>query len=266
MTTVAGTGSAGFSGDGGSALDGSVQQPVGYRDRSTGALYIADLDNNRVRRLTAAHRHDHRAAAVGRRRQCGEPSTRSRRAGNAARFAGNRPHCGRLTECPGFFSNRSGESFPAQIFSIDSTKVALVVPTAIAASQTVQMQILNNGNLLAQIPSAVADAAPALFADLSGQAMAVNQDGTFNSSTNPASLGSVLSIYGTGQGVAGFAVSAAIGGYAAQVLYAGPVVGYPGLLQVNVQMPSGYIATGRIEHGGLNRTISSQPGVFIMLN
>ena len=51
ITTVAGNGNYGFSGDGGSAVSAEITQPDGIAIDSTGNLYIADLDSNRVRRL-----------------------------------------------------------------------------------------------------------------------------------------------------------------------------------------------------------------------
>ncbi|HEY3840410.1 MAG TPA: SBBP repeat-containing protein, partial [Bryobacteraceae bacterium] len=51
LTLVAGTGTAGFSGDGSSALLARFNAPAGLSIDATGALYIADSGNNRVRRV-----------------------------------------------------------------------------------------------------------------------------------------------------------------------------------------------------------------------
>jgi sugar lactone lactonase YvrE len=52
VPTVAGTGSAGFSGDGGPATAAQLNMPVGLAVDSTGQfLYIADLINNRIRKV-----------------------------------------------------------------------------------------------------------------------------------------------------------------------------------------------------------------------
>ncbi|MFF4012722.1 RICIN domain-containing protein [Streptomyces sp. NPDC001717] len=53
ISTVAGTGSAGFSGDGGPASSAQLNSPYGLVTDSTGALYIADSGNHRVRKITA---------------------------------------------------------------------------------------------------------------------------------------------------------------------------------------------------------------------
>ena len=54
ITTVAGTGTAGFSGDGGPALTADLNQPGGVAVDSAGNLYIADSSNLRVRKVDAA--------------------------------------------------------------------------------------------------------------------------------------------------------------------------------------------------------------------
>ena len=50
ITTIAGTGVAGFDGDGGLATAAQLNNPVGLAVDS-GYLYIADNGNNRVRRV-----------------------------------------------------------------------------------------------------------------------------------------------------------------------------------------------------------------------
>lgn len=51
ITTVAGNGTAGFSGDGGPATQASLNLPAGVVTDSKGNLYISDRSNNRVRRV-----------------------------------------------------------------------------------------------------------------------------------------------------------------------------------------------------------------------
>ncbi len=52
IDTVAGTGVAGFSGDGGPASKAQLNYPLGVAVDSTGALYISDHSNNRVRKVS----------------------------------------------------------------------------------------------------------------------------------------------------------------------------------------------------------------------
>ena len=52
IRTVAGAGTAGFSGDGGQAVQAQLSAPAGIAVDASGALFIADTGNNRVRRVT----------------------------------------------------------------------------------------------------------------------------------------------------------------------------------------------------------------------
>ncbi len=52
ITTVAGTGTAGFSGDGGPAINAELNGPTGLSLDSAGNLYVVDSNNSRVRKIT----------------------------------------------------------------------------------------------------------------------------------------------------------------------------------------------------------------------
>jgi sugar lactone lactonase YvrE len=54
ITTIAGTGAAGISGDGGSALSAAFNNPTALAMDLNGNLYIADTDNHRIRKITAS--------------------------------------------------------------------------------------------------------------------------------------------------------------------------------------------------------------------
>ena len=51
VTTVAGTGTAGFSGDGSAATSAQLNAPYGVAADADGNLYIADGSNHRIRRV-----------------------------------------------------------------------------------------------------------------------------------------------------------------------------------------------------------------------
>jgi PKD repeat protein len=53
ITTFAGNGTAGSSGDGGQATSAQLSGPVGVAVDATGSVYIADYTNNRIRKVTA---------------------------------------------------------------------------------------------------------------------------------------------------------------------------------------------------------------------
>jgi len=54
ITTVAGTGTAGFSGDNGLAVNAKLNYPAGVAVDTSDNFYIADQENNRIRMVTAA--------------------------------------------------------------------------------------------------------------------------------------------------------------------------------------------------------------------
>jgi sugar lactone lactonase YvrE len=54
ISTVAGNGTAGFSGDGGAATSAEINGPGDVAVDSAGNIYISDLNNNRVRKVTAS--------------------------------------------------------------------------------------------------------------------------------------------------------------------------------------------------------------------
>ncbi|MFF9704978.1 hypothetical protein ACF1FE_27895 [Streptomyces griseofuscus] len=53
INTSAGTGGAGFAGDGGPAASAQLNQPNRIAVDSGGAVYVADYHNHRVRKITA---------------------------------------------------------------------------------------------------------------------------------------------------------------------------------------------------------------------
>jgi len=51
-----------------------------------------------------------------------------------------------------------------------------------------------------------------------------------------------------------------IGNYSADVLYAGPVTAYPGLFQINVPIPAGYLGPGDLSVVAAAATSATQAG------
>ncbi len=54
ITTFAGTGSGGYSGDGGQASSTTISCPIGIDHDSSGNIYFSDCTDNRVRKITAS--------------------------------------------------------------------------------------------------------------------------------------------------------------------------------------------------------------------
>jgi uncharacterized protein (TIGR03437 family) len=150
------------------------------------------------------------------------------------------------------------DGVPAPIIYAFATQTSVQVPYGITIGQTV-MRLTSVGGSTAALSINSVPAFPGLFtADSSGkgQAAALNQNLSINSASNPASRGSALVLYATGEGktvppevegsitpvvppfplVSGVAVT--IGGQLATVAYAGETPGViAGLLQVNVTVP-----------------------------
>ena len=53
ITRIAGISAPGYSGDGGPALDAQLSRPGGLALDGAGNLYIADVDNHRIRKVSA---------------------------------------------------------------------------------------------------------------------------------------------------------------------------------------------------------------------
>ena len=103
----------------------------------------------------------------------------------------------------------------------------------------IALDIRDDGVSIARLTGIVTSAAPQLFA-------AVNEDGSVNTPSNAAARGSILVLYGTGQGLLAPPVTVSIAGYAADVLYSGPVSGFAGLWQVNARVPGGFLSPGQL--------------------
>ena len=71
VTTVAGSGLAGDSGDGGPATGARIGRIEGMAIDRSGNMYLADTDHYRIRRVTPVgnHRYDRRKRRVGQRRR-----------------------------------------------------------------------------------------------------------------------------------------------------------------------------------------------------
>jgi uncharacterized protein (TIGR03437 family) len=104
-----------------------------------------------------------------------------------------------------------------------ANQINVVVPLAIAGRR--ETELVAPG-FRASVP--VAPASPGIFAVL-------NQDYSLNTPANPAAPGSVIMIFGTGDG--GNAATARVAGAEAEVQYSGPAPGFEGVMQVNVRVP-----------------------------
>lgn len=134
---------------------------------------------------------------------------------------------------------------PAAVVSAGSSQVNFIVPPALSPG-LVTVSVRMAGQELASGEAALTVAGPGLFvlnsADPSQPGAIENADYSVNSMTNPVARGSALSIYATGygplDGLGNAPVQVYVADTLATVLYSAPVVGSPGLWQINVQVPA----------------------------
>jgi uncharacterized protein (TIGR03437 family) len=157
------------------------------------------------------------------------------------------------------------DGLPATTFYIGSSQINALAPANLKSGSTTQISIVVAGAAVTVFSSDVAGAMPGLFtvAGGVGQAAALNSDGSENSASNPAARESILVLYATGQGQDLSAVSLTMGGYIAPLFYAGPAPGFPGLMQINAQIPGGFLPPGVLPVVLSIGTANSQDGVTI---
>lgn len=92
---------------------------------------------------------------------------------------------------------------PAALLFVNSTQANVIVPYNIAGKTTVTVEVERNGAKRPGLTYPVVAAQPGIFtanASGTGQAAAVNQDGTLNGPGNAIARGSILFFYATGEG------------------------------------------------------------------
>jgi uncharacterized protein (TIGR03437 family) len=258
LTTVAGTGAQGYSGDGGPATVAELNAASDLAVDSKGVVWVADTGNNCIRTLLAAT-----PAAPAQ-------LTTAATVVNAASLMTGAIAPGEIITIfgSGFNPTQTQLLFdgkPATTFFVGATQINALAPASLSANSTTQISIIVAGNALAVFPSSVVGATPAIFTVSGGigQAAAINQNGSLNSASNPIARGSVVVLYATGQGVNPSEVSLTIGGYTANLLYAGAAPGFEGLMQINAQVPGGFLVPGILPVVLSIGTATSQNGVTI---
>lgn len=262
---IAGTGSPGFSGDGGLGTSAQLNQPYGIAIDSSGNVYVADSQNQVIRLLTPVSSSVsivNAASGVGASVAPGEivtiygtglgPTT------PVLAQPGSNGNFG--DQLAGTTVTFGGISWP--ILYTSATQVSAIVPYIAPIGGTPDVTIAYQGQQFTASAVPIVGSAPGIFtanATGRGQAAAINQDNSINGPNSPARLGSVISLYVTGEGQTNppgvdgkpatpplpapvLPVSATIAGQPVTVTYAGGAPGLvAGVMQVNLQIPANLV-------------------------
>ena len=149
----------------------------------------------------------------------------------------------------------------APVIYTSASYTSVIVPYAVAGSTSASVVVTTASQTTPALSIPVAATVPGVFTTNgggTGQALALNQDGTLNSTSNAAARGAVVVLFATGEGVTDppgtdglidtglvfrepvAPVALTIGGAAAQVLYAVEAPGdVAGVLEVGAVVPAG---------------------------
>ena len=173
---------------------------------------------------------------------------------------------------------------PAALSYVSQYVLLVQVPFSVQPGTTTAMRVTYNGITGDTVNLDVYTAVPGVYtqsANGKGLVTAINQDGTTNSSTNPAPKGSYVVMYASGLGTVNPAlgtgqvppssplstttapVYAVIDGYSATVSYAGAAPGFVGLYQLNVWIPANASSGSRSLTVYAGGSIPSQSDVTI---
>lgn len=292
IQVIAGTGTSGYSGDNGPALQAQFNIVAGIALDPLGNLYVADEGNNVVRMLTVAAPAPSAGALTNSASNVIGPVTPgesvtiygSNLGPSTLALAQPDQHGNIPLQVAGTVVYFNG--VPAPIFYTWSKQIAVVVPWETTPGPA-RVTVESGNQVLLQLPVNVVPSAPGIFTNSgasAGQALAINRaTGVPNTTATPVQHGGTITIYATGVGdvspavsdgapdAAGYAkpllsVTATIGGAPAEVVYAGGDTGLsPGTIRIDLAVPSS--VTGNAVPVAITvGTASSQPGVTIAVN
>jgi uncharacterized protein (TIGR03437 family) len=290
--TIAGAGAADFGGDSGPALSALLNAPTGLLLDASGNIWVADTGNNRIRELSPG------SASTSVASQQVAPLALV----NAASMLTGSIAPGEIVTIFGLSigpvtptSSPSGvtptelgqtqvlfDGQAAPLFYVQDSEIMAQVPYEIADKTTVDVQVIYQGQSRGTVTASIATSAPGIFTVSAGTGLASagNQNGTLNSTVDPAPRGSIIALYATGEGAINPAsvdgqpavapypqpvlpVTVIIAGSPAQIVFAGEAPGFSGLLQVNAVVPPHLASTGLVPVTLEIGSSSSQSGVTI---
>jgi uncharacterized protein (TIGR03437 family) len=267
---LGGTGAEGFAGDGGPALAAWMATPGGILLDGSGDLYFADTNNNRIREMVPTGVVAPPVVTAP------TPLTLVNAASLAAgpvapgevviifgSGMGPQTGAGALIDPAGLLANQLVgaevlfDGVPAPLFYAQANQINAQVPYTVAGNAATNIEVVYQGVSVNTTSVAVASSAPGVFPS------AINQDGTYNSTGNPASSGTYLTVYATGEGLTNgtnisgqpaaapypqpdLPVTATLSGVTAQIVWAGSAPGLVGLLQVNLLVPGPDLPSGAV--------------------
>jgi len=176
--------------------------PVGLLVDRQDTLYVGDTGNSRVVQFLKSFTIENAATAqssapVGQGSWC-------MLVGTALATQNGKAKSGAL---PMSLADRAlfvNDTLPVPVAMVSATQMQVVLPAKTPVGvERIAARTADTGELVAGGPLVVATYAPGFFTvnqQGTGQAMALNQDGSTNSAQNPAALGSVVTLFGTGQG------------------------------------------------------------------
>jgi len=155
------------------------------------------------------------------------------------------------------------DGVPAPILYAGAFQINVQAPYNLQPGKTISMQVFYHRVPSNRMTVEVVDAAPEIFNDLATHyAIALNEDGSRNGPTNPATAGGIVVLFAAGggqtspSGITGerartphpkllLPVEVTVDGRTAEVLFAGEVPGFAGLVQVNAQLAASAPASPR---------------------
>jgi uncharacterized protein (TIGR03437 family) len=234
---------------------------------SSGAMYVADIANRVVIHYTDMSALN--GASFNTRRQTVAPNTIVSLFSKGGQFGEGQQSFTTLplpTTMLAIQVQLNGTPMP--LYYVSPSQINLLIPNNAPTSGTADLQVVrtDNGQTLGDTTIQMDTVAPGLFTGNGGQGQvaAINEDGTYNSSSNPIGRGHVLQVYGTGLGFIagapsdGTAVSTAtpttqttmafINGVPCTVPYSGLAPGLAGVWQANVLIADAVVPTTSLQN------------------
>jgi uncharacterized protein (TIGR03437 family) len=293
ITTVAGNGNFGFSGDCGTASAAEISYPSDVAVDGSGNVFIADTGNDAVRRLQPTSQPTLVCAVVDAASESVSPVSPGKIVviygtglGPSTLTSGSPVNGLFGTQLAGTKVSFNGIAAPLIYTSAGQTSaIAPYEITGSAAQVTVSYQGQTSSIAVPVVP-----AAPSIFTASGagvGQAAAINNaDGTFNTAAKPVQIGAYIQLYATGEGQTSpagidgalapvtlplpspvLAVHATVGGVPASVIYAGAAPGaVAGLMQFDLLIPSGVSPGSQVPVVLQVGTATSGAGVWIAVS